>query len=72
MFGPVSSLASGLQQSVAQVTQVADRMVNASSMGKNLAEDMVALKSAETNVKAAACTFRLENDLTQRLVDILA
>ena len=71
MFGAVSSWGGGLQQGVAQVTQVVDHMVNASSRGENIAEDVVTMKVAQVNVDASVKMLEVENDLKKRLLDIL-
>jgi hypothetical protein len=72
MFNPLSSAVTGLYQAVARATQSANNVVNASSTGKNIDEDMVNIGSAKTEVAADATVIKIEQEMQKTLLDIMA
>ncbi len=70
MFSAIPTAVAGLYQAVARATQSAGNVVNASSTGKNIDEDMVNLATAKNEVAINAAVIKAQQKMDKALLDI--
>jgi fibrillarin-like rRNA methylase len=71
MSSAITTAVNGINKSVAQATQAASNIANASLTGKNIDGDAVKIKAASTDVAANAAVIRAEKKNQKALLDIL-
>jgi flagellar hook protein FlgE len=70
MSSALSAAVTGLYQTVARTTQLANNIANASLTGKNVDGDIVNLAQEKTNYAAGAAVIKTEQKMQDALLDI--